>query len=126
MRDGIRIPIVRERVRVRRRREVRRWRVRTRVDRWEEDVEVPYTEGDVEVRRVPVGRVVTGEAPAPRQEGDTLIVPVLTERVHVERELVLEAEIRVTRRRRQLRHRERVPLRAQRVEVDPPAEGEPS
>src|SRR3954447_22705998 len=44
---------------------------------------------DVLVERVPVDQVVT-ELPVPRQDGDTWIVPVMEERLVIEKQLVLK------------------------------------
>lgn len=52
----------------------------------------------VEVERVPVNRYVEGPV-APRQEGDTLVVPVFEEVLVFEKRLVLKEELRITRRR---------------------------
>lgn len=53
---------------------------------------------DVTVERVPVDRIVA-QAPAPRWEGDTLIVPLVEEVLVVEKRLRVREELRVTRRR---------------------------
>lgn len=69
-------------------------RVRTIVE--EEPVELHETlaRETAEVERVPVGRVVE-VAPEPRREGDTLVIPVIEERLLVRKELVLVEEVRV-------------------------------
>lgn len=66
----------------------------------------------VEIERVPVGQIVE-RAPQVRQEGDTLIIPVMEEVLVVERRLVLKEEVRVRRVRTTRRHLERVQLRRQ-------------
>ena len=48
-----------------------------------------------------------------RQEGDTTVIPVVEERLVVERQVVLKEEIRVTRVRTTERHQEKIPLRYQ-------------
>lgn len=53
---------------------------------------------DVSVERVPVDQLVT-EAPAPRWEGDTLIVPLVEEVLVVAKRLRVREELRVTRTR---------------------------
>lgn len=53
---------------------------------------------DVSVERVPVDRIVD-QAPQPRWEGDTLIVPLVEEVLIVEKRLRVHQELRVTRRR---------------------------
>ena len=73
-----------------------RKKVETRTDTV--PVELGYEE--VSVRRVPVNRILAeGERPEPRQEGDTLIVPVVEEEAVVTKRLVVREEIHVTKRR---------------------------
>jgi uncharacterized protein (TIGR02271 family) len=71
---------------------------------------------DVEIERTPVGKTVE-QAPRIREEGDTIIIPVVEEILVVERRLLLKEEVRVRRVRRAERHRERVNVRRQDVVV---------
>ena len=71
-------------------------RVRIGVEERDESIDVLLREQSIEVTRVPVGRVVT-TAPEQRQEGDTLVIPILEEVLVIERRLVLKEEIRVRR-----------------------------
>jgi uncharacterized protein (TIGR02271 family) len=73
-------------------------RVRKNVERVRKHVDVPVVRDVVKVSRVPVNRRITG-MPAIRQEGDTLIVPVVEEEIIVKRRLVLKEEIHIVRRR---------------------------
>jgi uncharacterized protein (TIGR02271 family) len=66
----------------------------------------------VEVERTAIGRQVD-KAPPVREDGDTLIIPVLEEIVVVERRLVLKEEIRVHRKREKQPYQERVVVRKQ-------------
>jgi len=50
--------------------------------------------GEASIERVPIDRVVEA-APAIRQEGDTIIVPVLKEIMVVEKRLLLKEEIHI-------------------------------
>ena len=70
----------------------------------------------VEVERVPIGRDVTA-VPAVRDDGETMIIPIVEERLVVERRLVLKEELHVRRVRTSERFRETVPLRYQEAEV---------
>lgn len=73
-----------------------RKRVETRIDTI--PVELGYEE--ISVQRIPVSRVLAeGERPEPRQEGDTLIVPVVEEEIVVTKRLVVREELHVTKRR---------------------------
>jgi stress response protein YsnF len=66
----------------------------------------------VEVDRVPIGKEVTS-MPQVRVEGDTLIIPVVEERLVLERRLVVKEELHVKRIRSERKHRETVMLRKQ-------------
>jgi uncharacterized protein (TIGR02271 family) len=70
----------------------------------------------IEIERVPVGKPLD-HAPAMRQEGDTLIIPVVEEVLVVERRLLLKEEVRVRRVRDEARHQERVDVRRQEVTI---------
>ncbi|MCC6313983.1 MAG: YsnF/AvaK domain-containing protein [Thermomicrobiales bacterium] len=72
---------------------------------------------DVTVERVPVGRQIE-TIPAPRTEGDTLIVPIVEEMLVVERRLVLREEVRVTKRRVSESVRVTGEVRRQRLDVE--------
>jgi uncharacterized protein (TIGR02271 family) len=89
-------------------------RLRKEVDAVPERVSEPVATDVVDVQRVPVGRVVD-QAPAVRQEGDVMVVPVVKERMVIRKELVLVEEIRLTRRREVQQVQADVVLRHERV-----------
>lgn len=92
------LPVVEERVRIDKAvRDGRTVTVRTRVVEDEARVVEELHDETVEVRRVPVGRPVDATEP-PRQEGDTLIVPVYEEQLVVTRQVILKEEIHLVRR----------------------------
>ncbi|AWK86293.1 YsnF/AvaK domain-containing protein [Azospirillum thermophilum] len=62
-----------------------------------EQVDLDLDRESVEVVRVPVNRPVE-VAPAPRQDGDTLIIPILEEELVVTKRLVLREELHVRKR----------------------------
>jgi uncharacterized protein (TIGR02271 family) len=66
----------------------------------------------VEVERTPVNKPVD-RMPSVREEGDTLIVPVVEEVLVVERRLILKEEIRLRRVQQTRRHHEYVKIRKQ-------------
>ena len=66
----------------------------------------------VEVERTHIGKQVD-KAPEVRQDGDTLIIPILEEIVVVERHLLLKEEVRVRRTREKQPYQERVVVRKQ-------------
>jgi stress response protein YsnF len=53
-----------------------------------------------------------------RQEGDTLIVPLVEDVLVLEKRLVLREEVRVTKKRRQVRSPQQVILRREEVIVE--------
>jgi uncharacterized protein (TIGR02271 family) len=119
------IPVVAESLQVGRRQvETGRVRLTKLVHEEEEVVDLPVLREEVHVERVPVGRFVDGPVEA-RQEGDTLVLPVLEEVLVVEKRLMLKEEIRVTRTRTEARSTQTVTLRNEEVRIDrpPPAGG---
>ena len=82
-----------------------------------------------EIERVRIGQPVE-TMPAVREEGDTIVIPIVEEMLVVERRLFLKEEVRVRRVRSTERHRESVTLRhheavVTRIPVEAPAPGEP-
>jgi len=100
-------------------RSVERERVKvvTHVSQHEEVVDVPVVNEEIEVTRVAVGRVVEA-AELPRQEGDTLVVPVYDEVLVVEKRLVLREEVRLKRLRRERVEQQHVTLRREDVQIE--------
>lgn len=93
-------------------------RVDKRVREVPAEVDEAVWQEHVEVERVPVGRMVgPGESPAPRYEGDTLVVPVLEEVLVVEKRCRIKEELRITRNRSESRHAQTVLLRQEEVAV---------
>jgi uncharacterized protein (TIGR02271 family) len=70
----------------------------------------------VEVERTPIGKPIDA-MPSVREEGDTIIVPVVEEVLVVERHLLLREEVRIRRVRGTERHQQRVTLRKQEAVV---------
>jgi uncharacterized protein (TIGR02271 family) len=66
----------------------------------------------VEIERTPIGKPVQ-VLPSVREEGDTIVIPIVEEVLVVERRLILKEEVRVRRVRSNEAHRERVMLRRQ-------------
>lgn len=93
-------------------------RVIKTVTEHEETINEPLGREQVEVTRVPVGRVV--EAPAaPREEGDTMIIPVYEERLVVQKQLFLTEELHIKRQRVVDHHEQQtVTLRREEVAVE--------
>jgi uncharacterized protein (TIGR02271 family) len=80
-------------------------------------VEVGYE--TVRVDRVPVNRVLAdGEPVAPRQEGDTLVIPVVEEELVVLKRRVVREEIRVTKQRLARQQEVSETLRSERITIE--------
>ena len=123
--EGMVIPVVREEVNVGRRVVERGGvRVHKRVEEREEVVEQPAFREEVTVERVPIGRPLEQEIGS-RQEGDTLIIPVLEEMLVVERRLVLKEEVRITKRRIAETEQARVVVREEHVDIENLGASEP-
>ena len=117
--DGEVIPVLRETINVSKREvETGRVVVHKTVSERDEAVEVLLRRTDVSVERVPVGRTVT-EAPASRQEGDVLIIPVMEEVLVVEKRLVLKEELRIRTTASERTSHEVVRLRTESVQIEP-------
>ena len=84
----------------------------------------------VEVERVPVGRTLAeGEAaPAPHQEGDTLVIPIVEETAVVVKRLVVREEVRLRFVPTERPFEEAVEVRRQRATVEraPPGTDPPT
>lgn len=112
------IPVVQESVRIEKRAvETGRVVVHKTVTERDETVEAMLARQDLSVERIPVNRVVT-EAPAPRQDGDTLVIPVLEEVLVVEKRLVLKEELHIRTANTQQAVQETVRLRSEQVTIE--------
>jgi uncharacterized protein (TIGR02271 family) len=116
--DKLVVPVLEEQLQVHKREVVTgKVRVTKVVQEREEVVDEPLLSEDVEVKRVPIDRWVDNPVSI-RQEGDTLIIPLLEEVLVVEKRLRVKEEIHVTRRRSESHRPERVVLRSEEATVD--------
>lgn len=116
--EQVRVPVIEEEATIGKRRvETGRVRVRTVPREREELVEEALESVEVDVERVPIGREIDA-APDVREEGDTLVIPVVEERLVIQKRLFLREEIHVHRRRTVSQYRQNVTLRSQEVVVD--------
>lgn len=83
----------------------------------EETVQQELRHDNVEVRRVQLDREVDGPQ-SPRQEGDTLIVPVVEEVLRVQRVWVLKEEIHLRRITTSETHEEKVVVSREEADVE--------
>ncbi|KYF63213.1 YsnF/AvaK domain-containing protein [Sorangium cellulosum] len=125
--DELIVPVVAQELEVKKRTvESGRVRITKEVRERVEEIEEPLARERVFVERVAIDQVVT-EPPATRQEGDTLIVPVVEEVLVIEKRLVLKEELRITRVRSvEPSPPVHVTLRSEDVRVErvPPREGD--
>lgn len=112
------IPVIHETLRIEKREfESGRVVVHKTVTERDEVTEVLLRRQDLVVERVPVGRVVS-EAPQTRQDGDTLIVPILEEVLVVEKRLVLKEELHICKQSSERTEQHTVRLRTEHVEIE--------
>jgi len=70
----------------------------------------------VEVERIPINQEVA-VMPVIREDGDTLVIPIVEEALIIQRRLVLKEEVRIRRIREMERHQERITLRKQEAAI---------
>lgn len=117
-RETIAIPLVEERVTTGKRKvETGRVRVRTLVEEMQETVAADLLRDEVEVERVVRDEEVASVPPVREEDGVT-IVPIVEERLVVEKKLFLVGEVRLARRYVLERHEMPVTVRAQRAVVE--------
>ena len=124
------LPILEEQVTIRREViETGRVVVTKRVHETDEQITVPVQHDEVHYERVPLNQTLPAGAvaPGPRQEGDTLVIPVLREVAVVETRLLLVEELRITKRQITTEHTEPLHLRREELLVArlPPREPTP-
>jgi len=83
----------------------------------EELVDEPLLSDEVTVEHIAVNRIVEGP-PATRQEGNTLIIPVLEEVLVVEKRLILKEEVHITTQRVEAHAPQTVTVRREEVTVE--------
>ena len=90
-------------------------RISKRISEHEELVDVPLFREEVTVERVPVNLFVEALPPV-REEGDTIIIPVVREEIVIQKKLLLVEELRV--RKEIIEHHEPQTVNLLREEVD--------
>ena len=96
--------------------ETGRVQVSTRVEERRETVREMLRHEDVVVERIPIGRIVD-TPPAPRQDGDTWIVPIVEETLVIQKRFLLKEEVHVIRTSRLEPFEQEVTLRAMHADV---------
>jgi len=112
------VPVVVEEVDVQKRRwETGGVRVHLAVKEREETVDEPLIRQEVQVDRVPINRPID-RPPAPREEGNVTIIPVVEEVLVVEKRLMLKEEVRITRRQFEAHEPQKVILRSEEPQIE--------
>lgn len=83
----------------------------------EELIDELLSREQIEVQRIPIDKPVDVMPPV-REEGDTIIVPVVEEVLKVERRMLLKEEVRIRRLKGTERYQERITLRKQEAVVN--------
>lgn len=112
------VPVIEEVLDVERRQvETGRVRIRKHVHERTELIDQPLLRDEVTVTRVPINRVLD-QPVGVRQEGDTMIIPVLKEVLVVEKRLMLVEEVHITRQTTEIQQPQEVTLRREEVVVE--------
>lgn len=112
------IPLVVERAVVQKQRvESGRVRLHKSVRERQEIIDQLLYREEAQIEHVPVNRIVN-QAEAPRNEGDTLIVPLMEQILVVEKQLMLKEELRITKRQVEYHEPQRVTLRREEVQLE--------
>ena len=82
-----------------------------------ETVTIPLQQEGYIIERIVVNQYVE-QPPAPRQEGETTIYPVLKEVLVVQKRLLLVEEIRVSRQQTQTQETQTIPLRRETITIE--------
>jgi stress response protein YsnF len=117
MTEDYRIPIIEEEAHVEKRSTTERVRVRTTTETEQVLVQDVVSREHIEVTHVPVGQEVPA-APSIRTEDGVMIVPVLEERLVVERRLFLVEEIHIRKTIREEQVELPAELRRTRVDIE--------
>lgn len=100
-------------------------RISKRIREYEETIDEPLFREEVAVERIPINQVVEAR-PAVRQEGDTMIIPVVQEQVFVQKRLVLIEELHVRKQVVETHQPQRVTLLKEEVDISRSAENKTS
>jgi uncharacterized protein (TIGR02271 family) len=112
------VPVIEEVLEVtRQREEIGRVRIHKHVHERTEVVDEPLLRDEVAVTRVPINRMIEHPIDV-RQEGETLIVPVLEEVLVVEKRLMLVEELHITRHVAETHQPQEITLRREEVTVE--------
>lgn len=98
-------------------------RISKRIIEHEELVDIPFFREQIDVQRVPVNQFVEA-APQVRQEGDTMIIPVIQEQVFYQKRLLLVEELHVKKQLIEEHKPQQMMLLKEEVEITREAAGD--
>jgi len=90
--------------------------IRKTVSEVEKSVNIPLMKEGYSIEKVPVNVFIESTPPV-REEGDTIIIPVVREVLVVEKRLELVEEIRITKQQTIVEHKETVKLKKEEVDI---------
>jgi uncharacterized protein (TIGR02271 family) len=94
-------------------------RVTKRIVEHEQTIDEPLAKDRLVIERVPMHQPVRSDAlPTIRQEGETIVIPLLQEVVVVEKRFVLTEEVRLTRLREEAHAPQTVVLKREDVSIE--------
>lgn len=112
------LPLIAEELEISKRlKEIGRLRISKRVNSTPSVVEEQLRHEHYEVKRVPINQTLDHPV-EPRQEGDTLIFPILEEVLVIEKRMVLVEELHITRKIEERRERQEIELRKEEIDVE--------
>ena len=112
------IPVVQEQARIDKTNiETAKIRIEKKVLEVDKTIDIPLLQEGYEVERVPINKIVESHPPV-REDGDTIIIPVVREVLVVEKRLELVEEVHVIKRKTTVDHRESITLRKEEVTVE--------
>lgn len=111
------IPVIQEEIRVDKRVvESGKVRISKRISEHEELVDVPLMHEEVSIERVQLNLFVEAMPPV-RQEGDTMVIPVVREEIVIQKRLLLVEELRVRKQLIEEHKPQPITLRREEVEI---------
>ena len=93
-------------------------RVTKRVESQDQVIEQQLRTMHADVKRVKTNRVVDGPQQAAHRSGNTLIIPVISEVLHIEKRWVVTEEIHITQREEVENFQQTVPVNYEHADID--------
>lgn len=112
------IPVIEEKLTIDKRKiETGKVTIVKKVKEQEVSKELTDFQEEIQIERVAMNQPVSSP-PSVRQEGDTMVIPVVREEVVIHKQLVLVEEIRVTTHRKEIKRPVKVTLRREEVFIE--------